>query len=338
MTIDARAAARREIGGVERWARELAARLPRTTSGRYAVAQPRPALAHRAGHAWEQAVLPLRARGSQFVLCPANLAPLASGRNVVVVHDVAPLRHPEWYGRAYVAWQRALLPAIARRAVRLVAVSEFARRELVEVLGANPDRTVVIPGGVDERFKPDAPRPLGIHRPYVLTVGTRIARKNLGALRATAEMLERRGIELVSAGSGRGYMRAEDAPPVRAFGYVPDEDMPGLYAHAEAFVMPSLYEGFGLPCIEAMACGTPVVAADRAALPETCGDAALLADPEDGAAFSAVVERVLDDEALRTRLREAGLARARSLTWDRTAGEVDALIGRLLRSAISPSP
>jgi glycosyltransferase involved in cell wall biosynthesis len=95
--------------------------------------------------------------------------------------------------------------------------------------------------------------------------------------------------------------------------------------------MPSVYEGFGLPCIEAMACGTPVVASDRTALPETCGDAAVLVDPDDTAAFSAALERVLDDEALRSRLREAGLARARSLTWDRTAGEVDAVFGRLLR-------
>jgi glycosyltransferase involved in cell wall biosynthesis len=316
---------------VERWARELSARLPRLSPGRYSVARPPQALAHRAGHAWEQAVLPLRARGSQFILCPANLAPLAGGRNVVVIHDLAPLRHPEWYGSAYVAWQRSLLPAIARRAARLIAVSEFGRRELVELLGAEPGRVDVIRGGVDERFTPNAGRPLGSHRPYVLAVGTRIARKNLGALSDTATMLERRGIDLVSAGSGRGYMRGEDSPPVRALGYVPDDAMPGMYANAEAVVMPSVYEGFGLPCIEAMACGTPVVASDRTALPETCGDAAVLVDPDDRAAFSAALERVLDDEALRSRLREAGLARARSLTWDRTAGEVDAVIGRLLR-------
>ncbi|MFL5826955.1 MAG: glycosyltransferase family 4 protein [Thermoleophilaceae bacterium] len=316
---------------MERWARELAARLPRLSPGRYSVARPPHALAHRAGHTWEQALLPLRARRSQLILCPANLAPLAGGRNVVVIHDLAPLRHPEWYGSAYVAWQRAVLPAIARRAVRLIAVSEFGRRELVELLGADPSHIDVIAGGVDERFTPEATRPLGSHRPYVLAVGTRIARKNLAALRDTATMLERRGIDLVAAGSGRAYMRAEHAPPVRALGYVPDDVMPGLYANAEAVVMPSVYEGFGLPCIEAMACGTPLVASDRSALPETCGDAALLVDPDDTAAFSAALERVLDDAALRDHLREAGLARARSLTWDRTAGEVDALLGRLLR-------
>ena len=126
--IDARAAARPELGGVERWARELATRLPELRPGGYAVLRPPPALAHRAGHAWEQLALPLRARGMRALLCPANLAPLAYGRSAVVVHDAAPLRHPGWYSAAYAAWQRLLLPAIARRAWRLITVSEFSRR------------------------------------------------------------------------------------------------------------------------------------------------------------------------------------------------------------------
>ncbi|MBX5470205.1 MAG: glycosyltransferase family 4 protein [Thermoleophilaceae bacterium] len=332
VTIDARAAVRRQIGGVERVAIELSERLPALAPGRYAVARPPRALAHRAGHAWEQVVLPLRARGSKLVYCPANLAPAADRRAVVVVHDLAPLRHPEWYGRAYAAWQRALLPVIARRARHLVAVSEFGRRELVELLGIDPARVTVIPDGVGERFRPGAPKPtaLELPRPYVLAVGTRIARKNLAALDAAARMLRARGIDLVAAGAGRAYMRAEREPPARPLGYVAERDLPGLYANAEALVMPSVYEGFGLPCLEAMAAGTPVVAADRAALPETTGGAALLADPEDPEAFAAALERLLDDAELRDRLTSAGLARARELTWDRAARATDELLGRLL--------
>ena len=145
VVIDARAAIRRETGGVERVAQELARRLPELRPERYETLAPRPRLAHGAGHAWEQLVLPLAARRAALILCPANLAPLASRRNVVVIHDVAALAHPEWYGRAYVAWQRAALPAIARRARLVITVSEFSRREIAERLG------VELPGRPERR-------------------------------------------------------------------------------------------------------------------------------------------------------------------------------------------
>jgi glycosyltransferase involved in cell wall biosynthesis len=327
--------ARRHVGGVERVARELAAELPRLRPDTYRVIQPPAALAHRAGQVWEQAVLPVQARGARAVLSPANLAPLVLGaRNVVVIHDAAALRHPEWYGRGYAAWQRALLPRLARGAGRVITVSEFSRCELIDVMGAPAERVVVVPNGVDERFSPDADAEaaraaLGLGaRPYVLAVGTRIARKNLASLERAARALAERGVALLAAGSGRAYMREEDAgSPVRALGYVPEQHLPGLYAGASALVMPSLYEGFGLPCLEAMASGTPVVAADRAALPETCGDAALLFDPDDADAAADALSRALDDPA---GLIERGLRRAREFTWQRTARETDAAVQALL--------
>jgi glycosyltransferase involved in cell wall biosynthesis len=246
---------------------------------------------------------------------------------VVVIHDVAALRRPEWYSRTYVAWQRAVLPRLARSARRVVTVSEFSRREIAEVLGVD---AAVVPGGVDpERFHPGV-EPARRERPYVLLVGTRIARKNTSVLAEAARRLEREGIDLLSAGSGRGYMHADAGHGVTQLGYVPDGELPGLYAGARALAMPSLYEGFGLPCLEAMACGTPVVAADRAALPETCAGAALLADPEDAARFADAVVMAATDEATRTRLIDAGRARAAELTWDRTAELTDRLVGELL--------
>ncbi len=319
VAINARAAQRTEIGGVERHAAEMAARLP--ALGDYRVIRPPRPLAHRAGHVWEQAWLPLAARRCELLYSPANLAPLAGRRNAVVIHDLAAIRHPEWYGRAYAAWQRALLPRLARRAAVLLTVSEFSKGELVEAFGVDPDDVHVAPGGVDERFSPAAEGPA--ERPYVLTVATRSARKNLAALDATRAALAERGIDLVAAGSGRAYMRAEDGGP-RPLGYVPESDLPGLYAGAGAFVLPSLYEGLGLPCLEAMASGTPVVASDRGALPETCGDAALLVDPAKPGAIADAVLAAVGPE--RERLVAAGLERAKRFSWERTARLTDAAI------------
>ncbi len=324
MVIDARAAARPELGGVERWARELSTRLPALEPGRYAVAAPPAVFSHRLGHAWEQLVLPLQARRARWLLCPANLAPLAHPRTAVVIHDAAPLREPSWYSGIYARAQRALLPRIAGRARLVITVSEFSRAELKELLGVDAH---VVAGGVDERFTPDAdPEPArrahALDGPYVLTVASRTTRKNLGVLATVAQRLD--GIEIVAAGGDRPQFRAPSRPAVRELGHVDDDLLPGLYAGARAFVLPSLYEGFGLTCLEAMACGTPVVAADRAALPETCGDAALLVDPTDPQQITDAIRAAIGNEDLVRR----GALRAATFTWDVTASAVDALLSR----------
>ena len=291
--IDGRAAVRPELGGVERWARELCARLP------YRTLAPPPALAHRAGHAWEQFVLPVQSARADVLLCPANLAPVAARNVVVILHDAAPLRLPGAYSGLYTAWQRRLLPLIARRARTVITVSPFSRNELKELLNVEAE---VVYGGVDPRFSPDA-APARRERPYVLCVASHTARKNLRALVPAAAALARDGVELVVAGGHRPQFSAE------------------------AFVLPSLYEGFGLPVLEAMASGTPVVAADTSALPDTAGGAARLVEP-DPEALREALTTLLGDQDERARLRTLGLERARPFTWERTAREVDAIVRR----------
>ena len=308
------------------------ARAPTAWPGR------RAALAHRAGHVWEQGLLPLAFHGAPAVLSPANLAPLALGRrNVIVIHDAAALRHPEWYGRAYVAYQRALLPRLARSAGRVITVSEFSRAELIDVLGAPPERVVVVAerrrrAVRARRARAAAARAaLGLPEPYVLAVGTRIARKNLAALENAAAHAAR---------ARRRARRGGIGPPLHA--------RRGRLAGALARLRPRAAPARALrrarrrsscrPCtrasgcrvIEAMASGTPVAAADRGALPEVAGGAALLFDPDDPGAAAGVLERLLGDPALAADLRERGRERAGEFSWERTAEATDAVVASLL--------
>jgi glycosyltransferase involved in cell wall biosynthesis len=334
VAINGRAAVRAQTGGVERVATELANWLPRLRPDRYRIVAPRPGLAHRKGHAWEQLALPIAARGARLILSPANTAPLASRRNIVYIHDLAPFREPAWFGRAYAAWHRFALRRIAARAELLLVPSRFVAGELRELLGVEPDRMRVVPPGLGRELSPSAdPRPPGLERPYVLALGTESARKNLTLLDRLAGRLGEAGLDTVIAGSSRSYLRGPDAVAgggahARRLGYVPEAALPALYSHAVALAMPSLYEGFGLPCIEAMACGTPVVAADRAALPETCGGAALMADPDDADAFAAAL---LDAAGpARVRLVAAGHERVAGFSWERSATLADEAIGEAL--------
>jgi glycosyltransferase involved in cell wall biosynthesis len=228
--------------------------------------------------------------------------------------------------------ERLTLPIAVRRAAGFICISEATRSELEERFPATRGRTVAIPLGAAEAFYDASPGQIaakhGIDYPYVLAVGTFEPRKNLARLVeafAAVPASVRDGCRLVLAG-GRGWSNAEleavlgrHGRDVRVLGYVPDDDLPGLYAGATAFAYPSLAEGFGLPVAEAMAAGTAVLTSNRSSLPEVAGDAAVLVDPTDEEAISAGLERLLSDGDLRRRLAARGRARAQELTWDRAA-------------------
>ena len=305
---------------------------------------------------WDQVTLPraLRRDGADVFLSPYYKAPLAAPcPTVVTIHDLFFIGYPGRQRPLYDATMTRLARLYACRADAVVADSEHSRGEIVRRLGLPAERVTVIPVGLGPEFAPTelsaAQRArYGLRGPYVLYVGNFLPHKNLPRLlRAWAALPEwlRLTHQLVLAGGDRTRQPALGAEAaslglgdVVAFpGLVDDADLPALDAGATAFVLPSLEEGFGLPALEAMACGTPVVASRRGALPEVVGDAGLLVDAESQSAFTTALLRVLDAPDERAQLAARGLLRAREFAAERTAGRVVDLLQATagLRPALS---
>ena len=287
---------------------------------------------------WEQTLLPALARRDRLDVLhgPVNVAPLlAPCSTVVTVHDLAYLRLPDRLPSARRRYFAALTRASVRRASRVLAVSESTKRDIIELLGVPAERIDVTPLAADPGFRPVAGEELerflgeqGIVRPFVLSVGTLEPRKNLPLLlRAFASIAGEVPHDLVLAGP-EGWMtdeihetrrRLDLGDRLRFTGYVEADALPAWYSAADLFIYPSLYEGFGLPPLEAMACGTPVITSDVSSLPEVVGDAALTVPPTDETALAEVMRRVLANPALGADLRARGLERAQRFSWERTA-------------------
>jgi glycosyltransferase involved in cell wall biosynthesis len=236
---------------------------------------------------------------------------------VVTVHDLAILRAPEAFPRWHRLYGKAGLIRVLRSADAIVAVSEFTRSEVVELADVPDARIRVVPNGVDAVFTPDGPRADG---DYVLAVATLEPRKNLAR---AVDAARAAGVALCVVGA-RGWGGVDVDGWV---GEVPDAELATLYRGAQCVLYPSLYEGFGLPVLEAMACGTPVVTSAGTAMEEVAADAAVLVDP---LSISAIGDGIREAIARREELVPAGLARARSFTWKRTADAVVELWGELV--------
>jgi len=310
----------RRLTGVERYAGEILSRL----DGRVHVARPGPAASGMAGHAWEQLVLPSRLSSRSALWSPANTGPLGVSNQVLTLHDLSTLEHPEWFAPAFGLWYRLLLPRLAHRVRRIAVPSEYVRQKVLRRFRLPGKQVVTVPGGVDPaRFHPI--RQKDLHERYILFVGSLEPRKNLPVLLEAwqAIALQHPDVSLVVAGVPGAVFRPVALPHAVArlqwAGYVSEAELPGLYAGATAFVLPSLEEGFGLPVLEAMACGVPVIAADAGALPEVVGEAGILFDPASPAALAAALDFCLDNPELCLNLQCLGIERARQFSWSRAA-------------------
>lgn len=293
----------------------------------------------QSGYLWEQFELPrflARKRKRPLLLNLANLAPVSYQRNVVVIHDVCPLRHPQWYGRRFRWAYRTLVPPIARRACQVITDSRFSATEICDVLKLAESQVAVVPCAAADVFHTRSePDPPPLDAPYALTVGSFDRRKNVAGLMEAFKLLDLPDVRLVVIGRpNRVFAKTQLSDSqygsrVRVETGADDRALRSWYSHARLFVFPSLYEGFGLPPLEAMACGCPCLISPCGALAETFGDAASYCDPRSVQDMAQKMRLLLLDESLRTTYKRRGHGLAQRFTWTRSAdlflSEVDHL-------------
>ena len=285
------------------------------------------------GHVWEQTELSAAARGGTLINL-GNTAPLLARRQVVVIHDAGVFDTPESYSLRFRAWYKTLHHGLARSGAKIVTVSEFSRSRIAAKLHIDPARIDVMYEGAEHVVRtPADPQTLQRHdlRPggFALVVSSLVAHKNLAALQEAAAALSRRGMVIAVAGASNRQIFQDISSAdfkERRLGRVTDGELRALYENAACLLFPSRYEGFGLPTIEAMTCGCPVLATGGGAVEEICGDAALYFDISDRRAITDTVERLLDEHGLADMMRARGRVRAAKLSWDEAARRLGGIV------------
>lgn len=337
------------VTGVQRYAYEIVSRLPNDVqvltprSGRGAV-----------GHFWEQTILPVACQG-RLLWNPNASGPMSYGNQIATFHDLFPIENPEWYSKSYAQWYGILMRRIASNAIHIIAVSEYTKSRIVELFGRSPEDISVIYNGshMTEPACPEAVEAAAValslpSRRYVLSLSSIEQRKNLRGLLKAWEAIHAdlpEDVWLVLAGpkaSETVYGKQDlptDLPRVMYTGYVPEEHLCGLYTGASLFVFPSFAEGFGLPLLEAMACGRRAISASTSSMPEVGGDAATYIDPADPADLARAMRYSLLEQPITTENYGPSLDRASLFSWDSAAQQTYTLLQTAIeRSAAIASP
>jgi glycosyltransferase involved in cell wall biosynthesis len=336
------------ITGVQRYARELSGALAKTGKSKIKpvlIAPPghlnappenleiiqENGLAH--GYIWEQFKLPglVKRLKCDLLWSPCNVGPIYSPvPQILTIHDASVFAGPSWFSWWYGLTYKTLLKVLGKRVKIVLTDSQFSKKELIKYKVADERKIKTVLCGVSTKLLDTGPgKKDEKYDPYLLTLGSRDPRKNLKLLIEAWKsigMSEKLGRKLIVAGGMSKIFSSENINEIPKDiimkGYVEDEDLPGLYAGAEAFIFSSIYEGFGLPPLEAMACGCPVICSHEASLPEVCGDAAYYIDPYDIESISKGIIKILADDDLRTDMAKKGLEQAKNFDWEKSAAQL----------------
>jgi glycosyltransferase involved in cell wall biosynthesis len=301
-------------------------------------------LPYKIGWLWNQNALAphLEEQGIALLHSQYLLPRRFKGAKIVTIHDVSFREHPEWFPARPRFIMNLLIPRSARTADVIITGSEHARQAIAQTCNVSLNKIIVTPYAagawakqVDGEAHKDILQKYFLEAPFLLGVGLRGIRKNNQIIIKALDILARQHqiphIKLALCGSADQFPdEVASYSNVQFLGWVPQEDLPALYAHAAAAVYPSLYEGFGLPVLEAMACGCPMICSNATSLPEVAGDAALQIDPHGAGAWAEAIAKVLLDEALREKMIDGGLKRAREFSWERTARETREIYTRFV--------
>lgn len=293
-------------------------------------------IGYRAGHAWEQVDLPryLKKKGSPLLINLCSTAPIFYTNKVVTHHDVIYKRYPQSYSKSFRVFYNTLVPLMLKSSKKLITVSEFSKKEISEAFNYNANNIVVVSNAVNSSFTPSIDH--GSKERYLLLVSSKNYHKNFhGAIAAFSQLAGYGNLSLKIIGAANGSfsemnLTNEHVDNIEFMGRVDDAALIKLYQGALGFVFPSYYEGFGIPPLEAQACGCPVISSNKASMPEVLLDSALYFDPYNIDDIALHMKELIDDENLRSELREKGYLNVKRFSWYSSASKVNEIINELI--------
>jgi glycosyltransferase involved in cell wall biosynthesis len=291
------------------------------------------------GHLWEQVELPLylKKQGSPYLINLANLTPLVYPKTVITIFDLSFLRNPGWFSKRYYFFYKLIVPILAKKANMVITISEFSKKEIIDLLNIPESRIRIIPCAVADFFHGITNTDKSLNNDqYILALSSIDPRKNFTGLIKAFKNISKKNIKLFIAGSQNKVFSSNELkkdikenPDIIFTGYVPDEQLPRLYKNAELFIYPSFYEGFGIPPLEAMACGCPTIVSNTSSLPEICGDASFYVNPYDTDDITKGIDQVLSNRRLQNQLISKGYERVKRYSWDNSVKILSRLIKEL---------